>query len=639
MCGIVGALALKPGAAPPSGSMVRGMSNTLVHRGPDDAGVFAEGPVAMAMRRLSIIDISGGKQPLASVDGSVVVVFNGEIYNFRELRDDLVRRGHQFRTQTDTEVLVHGYEEFGAAISERLNGMFAYSIYDRLRQRVSIVRDHLGVKPLYYAQSGGHLLWGSEPKALLATGLLERTLDLDALEQFLCWEYVPAPQTLFREIRKLEPGCRLDVDLRAGKVRLDRYWDVPFASRKPERSDEEWIERLDHAMSSAVRRQMVSDVPIGAFLSGGVDSSLIVAKMGPAKTFSIGFEDSTYDELPFADRVARHLNADHRTERIDPNVVSHFDHLMQFMDDPIGDFSIFPTFLVSKLAREDVKVVLSGDGGDEVFGGYDTFVAQRWSKLYGLMPAALRQKVFEPLAGLLPSSSAKKGVRNKIKRFVEGASADPALAHARWRLFSNAAMNSQLFRSPAAPGESPTRHIERLFDQAASRSELERSLYVDVKSYLSDNILTKVDRMSMAVSLEARVPMLDLDLVTLAFSLPDRLRVSGGRTKVALKQLAARYVPKDCVYRPKEGFSMPVKNWLSGQFRPLMDELLDSRRLDEGGLFRSDTIERLKREHLAGLANNSHLLWSLMIFEAWRERWLESSQIDQSLAKEAAIAR
>jgi asparagine synthase (glutamine-hydrolysing) len=383
---------------------------------------------------------------------------------------------------------------------------------------------------------------------------------------------------------------------------------------------------------------MVSDVPIGAFLSGGVDSSLIVAKMGQAKTFSIGFEDSTYDELPFANRVARHLKADHRTELANPNVVSHFDRLMEFMDDPIGDFSIFPTFLVSKLAREDVKVVLSGDGGDELFGGYDTFVAQRWAKVYGLMPPVLRQRVFEPLAKALPPSPAKKGMRNKVKRFIDGAAADPVLGHARWRLFSSAAMNSQLL-APGTTRGSPTRHVEKLFHQAAQRSGLESSLYVDVKSYLSDNILTKVDRMSMAVSLEARVPMLDLDLVSLAFSLPDRLKISRGTTKVALKQLAARYVPNDCVYRPKEGFSMPVKSWLAGQFRPLMDELLDSKRLDRAGVFRADTVERLKREHLSLRANHSHLLWSLMIFEAWRERWLESPLMSPSLAKEAGFAR
>jgi asparagine synthase (glutamine-hydrolysing) len=374
-----------------------------------------------------------------------------------------------------------------------------------------------------------------------------------------------------------------------------------------------------------VQRQLISDVPLGAFLSGGVDSSLVVASMGEATTFSIGFDDPTYNELRWSQRVAEHLGSQHLTEIIKPDIEELFEHLIYFLDDPIGDFSIFPTYLVSRLARKHVTVSLSGDGGDELFGGYETYLASSRAKQYNYIPSFFRNKIIEPLIKSLKPRPAKKGLVNKAKRFVEGLEHPVELAHARWRIFAGEVVRRELFTDEArkelvTPAAS---HILELFRRAGDRQPLNRSLYVDLKSYLCDNCLVKVDRMSMAVSLEARVPYLDIELVDLVMRIPDALKISNSQSKVLLKRVASRYVPKDCVYRPKEGFSIPIKNWLGNQLRPLMEELLNSRTLNKQGVFRVSTIERLKREHLTGLANHSHLLWSLMVFQAWCKRWLE----------------
>ncbi|MEX0653273.1 MAG: asparagine synthase (glutamine-hydrolyzing) [Phycisphaeraceae bacterium] len=625
MCGIAG---IVPFAADVRAEMgpLHAMCDAMRHRGPDDIGAEVRDGVALGMRRLAIIDLAGGRQPIANEDGSVRVVFNGEIYNYRELRRELQAQGHRFTTDTDTEVLVHLYEEHGLAMADRLNGMFAIALHDLRRRRVVLIRDHLGIKPLFYSHDRRRLVFGSEVKVLLASGLVERELDVDALGQFLAWEYVPAPATLLTSVRKLEAGCLLDVDLDTGEARQQRYWDVPVqpADRDAVRSPAEWEEAVDAKVGEAVRRQLVSDVPLGAFLSGGVDSSLVVAGMGgQARTFSIGFNDASYNELPWAQRVAKHLGVDHDYATIEPDVAGLFDHLMQFMDDPIGDFSIFPTYLVSKHARRGVTVALSGDGGDELFGGYETYLAQAKARQWQRIPGMLRRGVLEPTLRAVPPSPKKKGLLNKAKRFVEGFEHDTGLGHARWRLFAGDAMRRELF-TPAAQAKLTTpagAHIERLYQQADGADELDRALYVDVKSYLVDNCLVKMDRMSMATSLEARVPLLDKELVELAFAMPAALKIADGQTKALLKRVAARHVPRACIYRPKEGFSIPIKHWLKTDFRPLMEELLSPGRLREQGLFNVATVRRMKAEHLADRANHSHVLWSLMVFQDWRARW------------------
>jgi asparagine synthase (glutamine-hydrolysing) len=599
------------------------MCDTIIHRGPDDEGVGIVENVALGMRRLSIIDIEGGSQPIFNEDRSVRVTFNGEIYNYRELRRTLEQSGHTFRTQSDTEVLVHAYEEYGTGFLTRLNGMFALALHDISRQQVILARDQMGIKPLFYSITAEAIIWGSEIKAILASGGIDRSLEPSSLLEFLSWEYVPGGATLFRDIQKLPAGHMLIANASGKITGPEQYWDIPTSVPAELNSESEWLERLGDAVGESVQRQLVSDVPLGAFLSGGVDSSLVVSAMGSARTFSIGFDDPSYNELPFSKEVAVHLGTQHETRVIKPYVADLFDDLMHYMDDPIGDFSIFPTYLVSKLARESVTVCLSGDGGDELFGGYETYVAQNMAEKYAKVPYMLRSLIGS-IARALPPTSRKKGLTNKIKRFVEGNDYPESMGHARWRIFLSDVLRKSLF-TPEFAGqlERPAgQHILELSSRAGQLTGLSRSLYVDAKSYLSDNCLVKVDRMSMAVSLEVRVPLLDVGLVELAFSIPDSLKVNRGQTKYLLKKLAARTIPKNCVYRPKEGFSIPIKNWLGGQFRPILERYTNPALLRSEGIFEPSVVSTLKSEHLAGKANHSHILWSLIVFHAWQERWL-----------------
>ncbi|NET04041.1 MAG: asparagine synthase (glutamine-hydrolyzing) [Symploca sp. SIO2B6] len=624
MCGITGIAALNS-SLHPNLEQLKLMCDTLYHRGPDQDGMDVRNGVALGMRRLSIIDISGGRQPIFNKDRTILTVFNGEIYNFRELRQELQARGYVFVTNTDTEVIVYAYEEYGANFPKYLNGMFAIALHDTVQKKLFLVRDHLGIKPLYYAFDHKYIVWGSEIKAILASGVVESSLDVDALGEFFAWEYVPGKATLLKAVRKLEPGEMIEMDLENPSCEPKPYWDIPSTSEIDQLTAAEWEDLVDNQVKKSVKQQLVSDVPLGAFLSGGVDSSLIAASMGKAQTFSIGFDDQSYNELGWAQRVAKHLGVDHIDEIIKPNVAELFDHLMYFLDDPIGDFSIFPTYLVSKLARQHVTVALSGDGGDELFGGYETYVADAKARQYFKIPAILRNKVLKNVIKSLSPQPQKKGLINKAKRFIEGLENPVDLSHARWRIFAGETVREELFTNevskelvtPAAT------HILELFRRAGDRQPLNRSLYVDVKSYLSENILTKVDRMSMAVSLESRVPFLDPELVELAFQMPDKFKVANGQTKVLLKSVAARRAPKECIYRPKEGFSIPIKNWLGTKFRPIMEEHLNPQLIKNQEIFKPETIERLKQQHLSGQYNHSHILWSLIVFQNWHRRWID----------------
>ncbi len=624
MCGITGIAALR-GALPATLEQLKKMCDTIIHRGPDDDGMGIQDGVAMGMRRLSVIDVQGGKQPIFNEDRTIRIVFNGEIYNFREMRRELESRGHIFKTKTDTEAIVHAYEEYGADFPAYLNGMFAIALHDMRNRKLFLARDHIGIKPFYYSYNGKYFIWGSEIKAILASNLIEPELDIDALGEFLSWEYVPGKATLIKAIRKLEPASMIEIDLDRPSCNPRSYWDVPVYENLEIKTSKDWEDLTEAKIRECVQRQLVSDVPLGAFLSGGVDSSLVVASMGKAKTFSIGFDDPTYNELHWSRKVADHLDLEHITEIINPNIEELFQHLIYFMDDPIGDFSIFPTYLVSHLARKHVTVSLSGDGGDELFGGYETYLAEQKAQQYAHLPLVIRNKLIAPLIKSLRPTSAKKGLINKIKRFVEGFEHPGTLSHARWRIFLGEEGRKDIFTEEAASElvTPPGKHIHDLFQRAGNLSPLNRSLYVDLKSYLPDDILVKVDRMSMAVSLEARVPYLDTGLVELAFQVPESLKVNNTQTKVLLKKVAARHIPRECVYRPKEGFSIPIKTWLGTELRPLMEELLNDNKLEKEGLFVPYEVQRLKDEHLEGRANHSHIIWSLMVFQAWRRRWLQ----------------
>lgn len=647
MCGIAGFATFGPTADTHFESVetrrrLETMVATLEHRGPDDAGYGVGDGVALGMRRLAIQDPQGGRQPLRNEDDTVWAVFNGEIYNFRQLRRQLENRGHQLRSSSDGEVLVHLWEEHGAAMVALLDGMFAFALHDRRRRRLLLARDRLGIKPLYVARGRGELAFASEPKAILAGDPMgrrfPRRIDPVAVAELLSWEYIHAPRTLLRSVRKLVPGTWQLFDLESGDEQETTYWrPLPaIAGETSHYGEGEWVERIDSALADAVDRQRVSDVPLGCLLSGGVDSSLVAhhlqwaagiagADAGSVSAFSLGFADPSWDESRHARRVAEHLGLDHRLEKLEgleSVATGLIDRLLPMLDDPIGDFSIVPTFLVCRLARREVKVVLTGDGGDEVFGGYETYRAELFARLWQRLPTVLRRPA-EALARALPPTAAKKGLLNIARRMAEGLAHPEELGHARWRLFAGETLRRELL-SPElldALDVSPEAPLLALAEEASDRGAVARALHMDRWSYLSDNCLPKVDRMSMACSLEARVPLLDQRLVELALALPDELLTNRRQSKILLKAVARRHLPASVVDRPKEGFSMPMKHWLRGLLRPRLEELLAPARLREGGLFAAEGVETLCREHLAGRADHAHLLWTLMVIEDWRQRW------------------
>jgi asparagine synthase (glutamine-hydrolysing) len=604
------------------------MCESIVHRGPDDQGLYTCGNVGLGSRRLEVIDLETGHQPMANEDESVWIVFNGEIYNYRSLREELGRRGHRFQTRSDTESIVHAYEEFGEGCLEKLNGMFALAIWDVPRQRLFLARDRLGIKPLYYYFDGKQLVFGSELKAILQAPGVERSVDLVALNNYLTFEYIPSPRSIFQKVHKLEPGHYLTWD--GGDPVKSSYWHLSVQPNDQQDSGR----RLRELMADAVRLRLVSDVPLGSFLSGGVDSSIVVALMaqladGPVKTFSIGFKDSSYNELEYARAVAERYATDHHEYVIEADAVELTERLISHFDEPFGDFSIFPTYLVSQMARQDVTVALTGDGGDELFGGYDTYLAQRFDRrFYHWWPKAIKKGIFEPLADRLTPREKKKGLVNIFKRFIQGARLPGELSHARWMIFLTQAERMLLFspeiREQLAQSD-PYDFLRRHAGDAGQVDELNRSGYVDVKSYLVDDILVKVDRMSMAVSLEVRVPFLDHRVVEFSFSLPPDQKIRGLQTKYLLKQTMNDLLPAAIRRRDKQGFSIPIKNWLRDQLRPMMTDLLAESRLRSQGFFNAAYVSRLVDEHLRGVENHSHKLWSLMVFESWYQAYVENT--------------
>jgi asparagine synthase (glutamine-hydrolysing) len=579
------------------------------------------------MRRLSIIDLVTGQQPISNEDGSIWLVFNGEIYNYRQLRADLLQKGHTFTTESDSEVIIHAYETYGDRCLEYFNGMFAFAIWDVSRRRLLLARDRLGIKPLYYWASDEQIVFGSELKALLAHPSVPRRIDPVALDHLLTLEFIPSPRTILQHVAKLPPGYYLVWE--NGRCQTTPYWHIPVGMDLPT-NEADCVEMLRELIDDAVGLQLVSDVPLGAFLSGGIDSSTVVSAMSrtareQVRTFSIGFADNTYNELPYARAVATHFNTQHEEAILQPNIADLAERLIRHLDEPIADFSILPTYLVSQLARQHVTVALSGDGGDELFGGYDTYVAQSVDRFYSHLPIGLRQRALPTLLAQLPPQPAKKGLINKAKRFVEGGALPAALQHTRWMIFLNEADKNQLYQP--ALRERVNGHSASLllshFQQAASFEPLAQQQYVDIKTYLADNILTKVDRMSMAVSLEARVPLLDHRIVEFALNLPSHLKLHRGQTKIILRRAMNGRLPQTILNKPKQGFSIPLKHWLRGPLRPLMTDLLTPDCTRRRGYFNSDTIQQWMTEHLNGQANHSHRLWSLMLFELWQRQTLD----------------
>jgi len=633
MCGIAG-IVERDQRKPISSERLLKMVRVLTHRGPDDEGSVVLSGVGLAMRRLAIVDVAGGHQPFKSEDGEIHLVANGEIYNHLELRKMLIAHGHRFRSESDIEVLVHAYEQWGTSFLERVHGMFAVALWDGRQRIFFAARDRAGEKPLYYADTGSTLIFASEIKGILASGMVERDVDLEALDQFLTYEYVITPRTIFSKIRRL-PAAHYLV-YREGQLETCRYWDAAAVAPKRWKEDEA-AEAVREVFAEAVSRQMMSDVPLGAFLSGGIDSSAVVAMMVEASggdgsavnTFSMGFADGSYNELPYARTVASRFKTTHREGTVEPDLRELFDQLIVHLDEPFADVSLFPTYMVSKMARQHVTVALSGDGGDEIFGGYDTYAADQLARRLATVLPKGAVSMLAGLVGLLPDSERKKGLLNKVKRFVQGIADEPEdIAHYRWMAFLPVAAKQALYTPELQTSlfqSDVYRPIRESLGSAGTDDLLHRQLYADLCVYLADDILVKVDRMSMATSLETRAPFLDVNLMELAYSIPSELKIRNGERKYILKQALRDVLPTGILRRPKEGFSIPMKNWLRGDLAPIMRDLLAPERIRQRGWFSPVAVTRLIDSHLSGRGNHAHVLFSLMVLERWAESVLDET--------------
>ena len=626
LCGIAG-FVNRDGRVADRGVLER-MTGTLVHRGPDGDGFYLDGPAALGHRRLAIIDVDGGAQPMSNEDGSVWVTYNGELYNELALRRQLEFQGHVYRTACDTESLVHLYEDHGSDFARLLNGMFALGLWDRRRGRLVLARDRMGQKPLFYANtSNGGLVFGSEPKAVLAHPDVGRRLDPHGLARYLFYEYIPAPNSIWLGVHKL-PRAHVLV-WENGKTTLTRYWDdllpAPEAESEPfeEAADRFWIE-----FREAVGRHRRSDVPLGVFLSGGIDSSSVaaaLAELEPPKsirTYSIGFDDKSFDESGHARAVARHLGTDHHERTFSAaSVMELLPEVASWLDEPFGDASILPTHLLSRFAREEVTVALGGDGADELLAGYPTFSAERAAELFRRLPRPARA-LAGAAVGRLPVDHGNFSFDFKLKQFLRGASEPLALAHQRWLgSFSGAEIAGLLIDRGGFDVEAE--HLARAQTLAAEADPLTRSLALYQDTYLPEDILTKVDRASMACSLEVRAPFLDSQLVERMQALPATYKYGRGRTKRLLKRAAAGRLPPSILERPKKGFGIPVARWLRGPLAGMLDELLGTERLKRQGLFQAEEVARRIHEHRAGTRDHRKPLWTLLIFQLWHSHWLE----------------
>lgn len=607
------------------------MCQVIRHRGPDDQGMMVKDGVALGMRRLSIIDLAGGHQPISGCDDSVTVVFNGEIYNYRELQRDLEARGHRFHTHSDTEAIVHAYEEYGATCVEHLRGMFAFALWDKRERKLFIARDRVGKKPLYYTLTPqGTLVFGSELKSLLEHPEVKRETNLEAVDAYLTFGYVPDPLCIFRNIEKLPPGHHLSFV--KGRVEVEKYWDFNYeATDHIERSEEDYLEELRALLDEAVRVRLISDVPLGAFLSGGVDSSTVVGLMSrlmeqPVKTFSIGFNEDSYDELKFARLTAKHFNTDHHEFIVTPDICNVVDELVWHFDEPFADSSAIPTYMVSKLAREHVTVALSGDGGDELFAGYTRYATDQKRSGFANLPRFLRQGVMQPVSRRLPHGAWGRNYLHNVAldgldRYIDSVS-----------LFTS--LNKSSLYTSDFIAQLDGKHggaVAQFRDYAArvrSGNPLDALLYLDSKTYLPGDILTKVDRMSMAVSLEARVPLLDHKLIEFVTRIPATMKMRGGVSKYIFKQAVRGLVPDGILDRPKQGFGVPVQQWINNQLRERMRATLTESCARERGYIEPRYLSLMLDEHQRGRRDHSAQLWALFMLELWQRAFVDRTAIN-----------
>lgn len=626
MCGITGKLYYQAERLVEPEALTA-MCQQLIHRGPDDDGYYLNRNIGLAMRRLAIIDLPGGKQPIHNENRTVWAIFNGEIYNFSDLRHNLEQRGHRFYTRSDTEVIVHLYEEYGIDFPRHLNGMFAIALWDETERRLVLTRDHLGIKPLYYATLPDRLLFGSEIKSIRADHP-QLTVDLEALNLYLSLLYIPAPYSMYREIRKLEPGHTLV--WQDGHIRLQRYWNLAAVEQFDRRlSLGELQEELRTLLSDATRRQLVADVPVGIFLSGGIDSSTVVAfarqvHNGSLRTFAIGFDDPSYDETAYARLIAERFGTEHTEMTVRPDAASLVPKLVDHFDEPFADSAAIPTYYVSQLARPHVTVALGGDGGDEIFSGYLTYQADKLARLYDKLPHAISRRLIPSLVQRLPVSDTKVSFDFKARRFVEHALLEPGQRHYAWKAF----FNESLKRALLAPEllDSLNGHLlgyepyRQQYEAVPHLDPISRFQYADTKVYLPDDNLVRVDRMSMAHSLEVRVPLLDHRVVEFAFRLPGRLKMPGLRLKHFLRETMRPILPAEILDRRKRGFNVPMSRWLKHELRPLVDTYLAPGTIQRQGYFQPGAVLQLVHEHMAGRADYSRNIWALLLFNLWVEQ-------------------
>lgn len=627
MCGITGFI--NANGAATDRALLEAMNLAIIHRGPDEDGFYIDQNVALAMRRLSIIDLASGQQPIYNTDRTKAIVFNGEIYNYQSLRDDLIARGHKFYTKSDTEVVIHLYDEYGVDCLQHLRGMFALAIWDTVDKSLFLARDRVGKKPILYSyQPNGDLVFGSEFTAVLKHPSVSREVDNEAIDSYFSYLCVPAPHTAFKAIRKLEPGHWLK--WKDGQIETKRYW-LPDFSHKIKISEEEAIEETTRILRESTRLRMISEVPLGAFLSGGVDSSAVVALMAqesstPVKTFSIGFEEEDFSELKYARRVAEHVGAEYHEFVVRPNALDVLPTLVEHYGEPYADSSAIPTYYVSKETRKHVTVALNGDGGDESFAGYERYMAMEVADLYRSIPRPLRKLFIEGPINLLPTSELKKTRIRDVQRFFTSANEERKERYFRWMSTFKPALKPGLYTSEFAAsvaGQNASDVIDQWFDRANGSGILDATLLTDQMTYLPNDLLVKVDIASMANSLEARSPFLDHKLIEFAASLPESLKMNKFRTKSLLKKVAARLVPPEVVYRRKMGFGVPVGRWFRGEMKDFVRGVLLSERSLKRGIIKPEMMQKYVDEHTEGRFDHAFQIWTLLMLELWFQRFID----------------
>jgi asparagine synthase (glutamine-hydrolysing) len=630
MCGIAGIVSTNSERI--EAATIHRMCQAIIYRGPDDEGLFVKDGTGLGMRRLSIIDIAGGHQPVFNEDRTVWVVFNGEIYNFPSLREELIKGGHRFSTHTDTEVIVHLYEEMGANCVDKLRGMFAFALYDERRRKLLMARDRLGKKPLHYTFEGGRLFFASEIKSILTVAPELAALNRQALLQYMWFGYVPDPLTAFTSIHKLPPGHLLDFE--NGKIKVSQYWNLRQYGTHAPRSEEECLEEMETRLAEAVKIRLISDVPLGALLSGGTDSSTVVALMAranpaPVKTFAIGFRDQDFNEAPYARMVAEKFGTDHHELIVEPDGVETVQTLTSSLEEPFGDSSMLPTYFVSCLARRHVTVALSGDGGDELFAGYDRYAIHLRRRVFEQIPEWMRRFYRNQVYPRLPADMRGKKFSYNVslpwrERYVDAISFVPAFER-------DMPLLSNDFRAVLRESGDPVDVMYKYFDSAPAEDPVSQMLYVDTKTYLVADILTKVDRMSMLASLEVRVPILDQEFVEWATSLPVEWKIRRGRQKYILRKLAERVgVPREVLYRPKKGFALPLVHWMKHELKELIISVLLDPETLQRGYFEPRGVQQLLDEHFRGRRDHSGRIWRLLMFELWHRNYLTSLRRDDA---------